>query len=238
MPQPKILTTDVVIMGGGGAGIAAGIEARDAGADVLILEKMSEPGGAAAVSGGGCCIVGTPLQESQGIKDTPDLAFDDWMKWGGPSADAVWARYYIEHTLHDLYHWAEANGVRWVDLKGQEGNSVLRWTRADDSGHGLMKALIASCQAKGAKLVTDATVTGLVHDGGRVVGVTAKTPEGPFEVRAKAVVIASGGFNSNIEMVYEAKPELKSGRVLEGSGFGATGDGHKLVRAEIGRAHV
>ena len=112
MPQPKILTTDVVIMGGGGAGIAAGIEARDAGADVLILEKMSEPGGAAAVSGGGCCIVGTPLQESQGIKDTPDLAFDDWMKWGGPAADAVWARYYIEHTLHDLYRQLTAPGSR------------------------------------------------------------------------------------------------------------------------------
>ena len=86
--------------------------------------KTAEPGGAAIISGGGCLIVGSPLQKQNGIHDTPDLAFKDWIAWGGPSADAVWARYYIEHTLHDLYHWAEGFGVKWVDLKVQEGNSV------------------------------------------------------------------------------------------------------------------
>ena len=92
MAQSRQLKTDVVILGGGGAGIAAGIEALDAGADVLVLEKMPTPGGAAIASGGGCLIVGTPLQEKTGIRDTPDLAFGDWMKWGGHAADEVWAR--------------------------------------------------------------------------------------------------------------------------------------------------
>ena len=100
--------------------------------------RAAEPGGAAIISGGGCLIVGSPLQKQNGIDDTPDLAFKDWITWGGPSADAVWARYYIEHTLHDLYHWAEGFGVKWVDLKVQEGNSVLRWTRAGRNGLGLM----------------------------------------------------------------------------------------------------
>ena len=94
---------DIAIVGAGGAGIAAGIEARDAGARVIAFEKSSAPGGAAIISGGGCLIAGSPLQKQNGIDDTPDLAFKDWMTWGGPSADAVWARYYIEHTLHDLY---------------------------------------------------------------------------------------------------------------------------------------
>src|SRR5205807_4038446 len=97
--------TDVAIVGAGAAGIAAGIEARDAGARAIAFERDAKPGGAAIISGGGCFIVGSPLQEQHGIHDTPDLAFSDWITWGGPSADEVWARYYIEHTLHDLYHW-------------------------------------------------------------------------------------------------------------------------------------
>ncbi len=233
MGETKSFTADVVVIGGGGAGIAAGIEARDAGADVLVIEKDAAPGGAAIISGGGCLIVGSPLQEKAGIKDTPDLAFDDWMKWGGPSADEVWARYYIEHTLHDLFHWAERNGVKWVDLKSQEGNSVLRWTRADDSGHGLMSRLIASYKAKGGRLITNASVSEITREGDRVTGIAGKMingESGDFTVAAKTVVVASGGFNSNVDMVKEALPALKESRVLEGSGFYARGDGHKLVR--------
>ena len=233
MAHSESMSTEVVIMGGGGAGIAAGIEALDAGAEVLVVEKAAEPGGAAITSGGGCLIVGSPLQEKAGIKDTPDLAFADWIKWGGPSADEVWARYYIEHTLHDLYHWAEQNGVKWVDLKGQEGNSVLRWTRADDSGHGLMQKLIASFKAKGGQLITGTAVTGITREADRVTGITAKTIEGELTITARAVIAATGGFNSNLDMVLEVRPELASGRVMEGSGFGATGDGHKLIR-ELG----
>src|SRR5262249_49161652 len=93
--------TDVAIVGAGGAGRAAGVEVRDKGARAIAFEQSSDPGGAAIISGGGCLVVGSPLQQQQGIRDTPDLAFKDWVAWGGPSADEVWARYYIEHTLHD-----------------------------------------------------------------------------------------------------------------------------------------
>ncbi len=232
MAHPRSMNIDVVVIGGGGAGIAAGIEALDAGAQVLVVEKAAEPGGAAITSGGGCLIVGTPLQEKAGIKDTPDLAFDDWIKWGGGSADEAWARYYIEHSLHDLYHWAERNGAAWVDIKPQEGNSVQRWTRAQNSGHGLMTSLLASFKAKGGKLVADAAVTGITREGDRVTGVAAKTNAGEeLDIAARTTLVATGGFNSNLDMIYEVRPELKSGRVLEGSGVGATGDGHKLLRA-------
>ena len=235
MAHRETMTTEVAIIGGGGAGIAAGIEALDAGAEALVIEKASEPGGAAITSGGGCLIVGTPLQEKAGIKDSPDLAFDDWIKWGGPAADPIWARYYIEHSLHDLYHWAENNGVAWIDIKPQEGNSVMRWTRADDSGRGLLTKLIASYKAKGGKMITDARVTEISQDGGRVTGLIAATgPEGDareIAISAKAVVVATGGFNSNLDMVLDARPDLKSGKIMEGSGRGATGDGHKLVRS-------
>ena len=80
------LHTDITIIGGGGAGVAAALEAGDAGASFVLIEQDEQLGGTAATSGGGCLIVGSPLRESLGIRDTPDLAFEDWVRWGG---DAV-----------------------------------------------------------------------------------------------------------------------------------------------------
>jgi predicted oxidoreductase len=223
--------TDIAIVGAGGAGMAAGIEARDAGARVIAFEKSSEPGGAAIISGGGCLIVGSPLQKENGIHDTPDLAFKDWIEWGGPSVDAVWARYYIEHTLHDLYHWAEGLGVKWVDLKVQEGNSVVRWTRTERNGLGLMTHLIEGFRGKGGEIISDTEITRLRLEDGRVTGLegrNAKTGE-PVTVRSKTVVVTTGGFNSNLDMVLEFAPDLRNDKVLEGSGRGSTGTGHTLI---------
>ena len=228
------LEYDVAIIGGGGAGIPAAIEAGRAGATAVVLEQADECGGTAAISGGGCCIVGTPLQKSQGIEDTPDLAFDDWIKWGGGSADEVWARYYLEHTLHDLYHWAEGCGARWVDMKFQEGNSVLRWHRPENNGLGLMTALIKTAESLPNITIMTATDAGrLMTKNGRVVGVTAVSRRETVEIFSKAVVVATGGFNSNLDMVLEVRPEFKKYRVMEGSGFGAKGVGHAMIK-ELG----
>ena len=224
--------TDVAIVGSGAAGIAAGIEARDAGARAVAFEKAAEPGGAAIVSGGGCCIVGSPVQKKEGIQDSPDLAFNDWIRWGGPSADEVWARYYIEHSLHDLYFWAEGLGVAWVDMKTQEGNSVTRWTRPDRNGLGLMTHMIDAFRARGGEIVPSTEITGIKVANGRVAGiegVNSETGEA-VDVASKVVVVTTGGFNSNVDMVREVKPALGNQRIMEGSGRGSTGDGHRMVR--------
>jgi flavocytochrome c len=236
MAGGKQYETDVAIIGAGGAGIAAGLEARAAGARAIAFEQAGAPGGAAIISGGGCLIVGSPLQKQNGIDDTPDLAFKDWIAWGGPSADEVWARYYIEHTLNDLYHWAESFGVKWVDLKAQEGNSVLRWTRPERNGLGLMTHLIDCFRGKGGEMVVDTEVTRLTRANGSVTGFEGRDAKSgvPVTVKAKAVVVTTGGFNSNLDMVLEYNPSLGNHRVLEGSGRGSTGSGHKLVRAAGG----
>jgi len=224
--------TDVAIVGGGGAGISAGIEARDAGARVIAFEKAAEPGGAAKISGGGCCIVGSPIQKKNGVHDTPDIAFKDWMDWGGPSADMVWARYYIEHSLHDLHDWLEGHGVKWIDVKGHEGNSLSRWHRPENSGLGIMSHLIDGYCQKGGEIVADTEITELTVENGRVTGLQGRnvaTGE-PIAVASKAVVVTTGGFNSNLGMVLENSPHLRNDKVLVGSGPGSTGTGHQMVR--------
>ncbi|MFM1816387.1 MAG: Fumarate reductase flavoprotein subunit [Pseudomonadota bacterium] len=241
MPTARHIETDVAIIGAGGAGIPAGIEALDAGARAIVFEKASEPGGAAIISGGGCLIVGTPLQEAHGIEDNPDLAFSDWVKWGGPTVDRDWARTYIEHSLHDLYHWAERNGVTWVDMKPQEGNSVTRWTRAKQSGLGLMTTLITSFRAKGGEIEAGVEIGEFKIEGGRVTGMLGKDAEtgATVDVTARAVVVATGGFNSNLDMILEVRPDLRGERIMEGSGRGSTGTGHRLIEAAGGTfAHM
>ncbi len=228
------LQTDVVIIGGGGAGIPAAIEVARAGGRAIVLETAAECGGTAAISGGGCCIVGTPLQKSQGIKDTPDLAFEDWVKWGGGQADELWARYYLEHTLHDLFYWAESCGAKWVDMKFQEGNRVLRWHRPDNNGLGLMTALIKTAESMPNITIMTSTKAGkLLTQDGRVSGVNAMRDSASFEVRGKTVVVATGGFNSNLDMVLQYRPEFKNFKVMEGSGLNAKGEGHRMVQ-ELG----
>ena len=228
----SILEVDVAIIGGGGAGIPAAIEVARAGGKAAVLEQADSCGGTAAISGGGCCIVGTPLQKAQGIEDTPDLAFEDWIKWGQGAADEVWARFYLEHTLHDLYHWAETCGAKWVDMKFQEGNRVHRWHRPDNNGLGLMTAFIKTAEAlPNIKILTSTKAGQLIMKDGRVCGVTATNSKNePIEIHSKAVVVATGGFNSNLDMVLEHRPEFKKSKVMEGSGFGAMGSGHKMIR--------
>jgi flavocytochrome c len=230
------LEADVAIIGAGGAGVAAALEAGEAGAKMILLEQDEKLGGTAAISGGGCFIVGTPLQESQGIFDTPDIAFEDWVKWGQGAADEEWARYYIEHSLHDLYFWAEKYGAKWVDMKSQEGNRVFRWHRPDNNGLGLMTALIKGVAAKGlAKILIRTQAEKLLTQNGRVSGVRGTDIKSgdTTEIRSKTVVVTTGGFNSNLDMVLEARPELKGFKVMEGSGKGSTGIGHQLI-AELG----
>ena len=186
MADAKHYETDVAIIGSGGAGIAAGIEARDAGASVIAFEKAPEPGGAAIISGGGCCLVGTPLQKEFGIDDNPDLAFDDWVKWGGPGVDQVWAKYYIEHSLHDLYYWAESLGVKWVNLLAQEGNSVDRWTRPERNGLGLMTHLVQGFRSRSGEIILNTEINRLACEDDRVTGLD-------HDLRRPSLVLGRGG---------------------------------------------
>lgn len=236
MVEQRRIVTDVAIVGSGGAGMAAAVEARTAGARVVVVEQSDSLGGAAIISGGGCCIAGSPLQESRGVHDTPDNAFEDWVRWGQGSADEQWARFYLDHSLHDLYFWAEGLGVKWIDMKFQEGNRVFRWHRPANNGLGITSALIDAARARGvSEILTSTPANRLLVQDGKVCGfsaINAKSGD-PVEIRSKAVVVASGGFNSNLDMIREARPDLKHFKIMEGSGVGATGAGHKLVR-EIG----
>jgi len=236
MISAGMLGVDVAIIGSGGAGLAAAIEARKARAQVVLIEQAETLGGASIISTGGCFVVGSPLQESHGIHDTPDDAFEDWVKWGQGAADEEWARYYIEHSLHDFYFWTEGIGVKWVDLVPFEGNRAPRWHLPKDGGLGLTTSLIETAKKLGVReIITSTAVNKIVIQDGRVCGLKAvNVKSGEMtEIQSKTVVVATGGFSGNLDMILEVRPDLKRFKIMEGGGVGATGAGHRLVR-EIG----
>ncbi|MCA9509712.1 MAG: FAD-dependent oxidoreductase, partial [Myxococcales bacterium] len=105
------LETDVAVVGLGCAGACAAIEAREAGADVVVLERASGGGGTSAQSGGLVYLGGgTPVQQACGYDDTPDAMYAFLMEACGPHADAAKVRAYCDGSVAH-FHWLEAHGV-------------------------------------------------------------------------------------------------------------------------------
>ncbi|MBI2756786.1 MAG: FAD-binding protein [Chloroflexi bacterium] len=232
--------TDVLIVGAGGAGLAAALEATVNGARVLVVDAASEAGGTARTAGGGTFVAGSPLQARLGIDDSPDLALEDWLRWGGDSVDVEWARRYVEGSVPDLYDWLATLGVDWYDVHIQEGNRVPRWHEPRGGGLAVTTALEQAARAE--PLIAwslDTRVTDLVMEAGRVTGIVAEGPNGLVELRAGAVLLASGGFCNSLDMLRQnAGGSLPvDARILLGGGYGARGEGHSLL-ARVGAQFV
>lgn len=226
---------DVVVVGAGIAGLSAALDAADAGARVTVVDMWSVFGGHAVMSQGGLCIVGSPVQQAAGIADTPDLAFNDFVKWG-EDPDREWVRFYVEGSRELIYDWVTAKGVRFDSVVSQPGNSVPRFHETHGRGLGLVSPIYREAvEHPRVSFVWNFKVTGLVRDGNRVVGVAGddmRTGE-RREVRGRTVVLATGGFQSNLEMVRTFWPASLPfpERILVGSGLNSTGSGHDVARA-------
>jgi flavocytochrome c len=226
---------DVVIVGAGGAGLAAAIEAASRGASVIVAELDSTYGGTAASSGGGCIAVGTPLQREKGYEDSPDLAFKDWVHWGRGEADEQWARYYIERSGKDVYEWLQNLGVVWVDVNFTEGNTVPRFHRPQGVGRSLAMRLYEGADKGVEAWLFDTEIDTILKREGRVVGVSGanrKTGE-KVELYGKALVMATGGFGGSREAVQHYAPRLNRYRFYVAGNRNCTGAGHRMIE-EVG----
>ena len=223
---------DVLIVGSGGAGVCAAIEAAEAGARVAIVERASSFGGATFISGGGTFMVATPLQEREGEVDSVQMAAEDWLAWGDGLADEEWARTFIEQSRVALYDWLEDRGVKWTALIPQEGNRARRWHRPDGGGEALWRRLEAAARSAGVEAwIAEAPLVDLNVDEGRFRSAILEEPDGTtYEIGCGTLVVATGGFLSNRQMVAEFRPDLVEANVLQGAGVGALGQGHQILR--------
>jgi fumarate reductase flavoprotein subunit/urocanate reductase len=208
----RVISTDVLVVGAGGAGLNAAITAAMAHAKVIVLEKQPTVGGATIISGGSMNFPDPKRQEKQGIKDSPDLMYEQTLAAGDYRADPALVR-----TLADnapgLMSWYESLGVKWDDRVFEPFGGLFprgHNTGAASAGRDYVRALYEAAKANNVEIRVNTKALELIRDAanGPVSGVRAADEDGPVTFRAKAVVIASGGFAGNVKMRMKYDPRL------------------------------
>jgi len=219
--------TDIIVIGGGAAGWSAALAAVQSGASVLLLEKLPQSGGSSAMSGGCLALAGTDLQSKQGVIDSPDLLFKDLCEVGQHMNDAGLVRTYCDAQL-ETYGWLKEANVSFSPIiETASGQSVPRVHTVDPAD--LVRALKAAAEQSGKMEYRPSTSAEalLTNDNGRVTGVRLTTGE---DIMArKAVVITSGGFAKNPEMLHQYAPQYAEAVFVAGAG--SQGDGLHMATA-------
>ncbi|MCV7154666.1 FAD-binding dehydrogenase [Mycolicibacterium pyrenivorans] len=257
---------DVIVVGAGLAGLVAACELVDRGRRVLIVDQENEAniGGQAYWSFGGLFFVDSPEQRRLGIRDSHELALQDWLGAAGFDRPEdhwprQWAHAYVDFAAGEKRSWLRDRGLRtfplvgWAERGGYDarghGNSVPRFHITWGTGPALVD--IFARRLTGMRFAHRHRVDELIVEDGTVAGVrgavlepstaargvaSSRNIQGEFEFRAQAVVVASGGIGGNHDLVRQYWP-ARMGRVPEQllSGVPAHVDGRMLeISAAVG----
>lgn len=218
---------DIVVIGAGGAGMAAAVQAHDDGVKkVVVLEKMPMVGGNTIRATGGINAAETPQQAKLGIKDSIEQMYKDTMK-GGHNLNNPELVKVLCNNAKDAVQWLIKLGGNFNDVGFMGGATNKRCHRPTGGaavGPEVVKTLYNAVEARKIDLRTDSQVVDLIVKNGAVAGVKVKGEDGKvYDINAKAVVNAAGGFAGNNAMVSKIIPRLKGFATTNHPG--ATGDG-------------
>ena len=232
---------DIVIVGAGGAGLSAAVAASETNSDLkmIVLEKQGIVGGNTNYSTGGINAAETNVQKSLGIEDSKDLFYFDTMRGGKNENIPELVRNFVEHAPVTI-SWLIGLGADLSDVGLMGGSSVKRTHRPQGGsaiGPHLMKVLQTASKKDNIEIRTSNKVTGLLTAvDGSVTGVKVQNADGSsYMISSKAVIIATGGFGANLDMVTSLQPSLRGFATLNHPG--ATGDAFGWVTA-IGGATI
>ena len=226
-------TVDVVVLGAGGAGVAAAIEAVDAGASVALLEKMPQIGGTTATSQGMIGAYESKFTKERDVHYTFEEMYGNLMSNASYRLDPELTAVTIEKSGETIDWMADRLGMNFYDVI--VGYGPLQMMHLVEGAGGAMKTAMETALAGSSvdlMLETRATEI-LMNEDGSVKGVKATCGADIVIVYAKAVVVATGGYANNPELTARLDPE-KAG--TWGIGFpGATGDGI-IMASNVGAA--
>lgn len=228
--DPNDKAYDVVVVGSGGAGLAAAIQAHDLGASVVVVEKMSVIGGNTNKASAGMNAAETKFQKLKGIVDSKDLFYKETLTGGKNKNNPELLRYFVENAP-DAIDWLDNNGIELSGITTTGGMSIDRTHRPASGaavGGFLISGLQKNINRRGIEVMLDTNVTEILTENHRVVGVKVNEEDGSVQtIKAKAVIIATGGFSANREMVEKYRPDLKG--FVTTNHKGATGSGIMIL---------
>lgn len=221
---------DVLVIGGGLAGLCAAIEAANSGAEVTLLEKLNECGGSSMLSGGLIAFSGTDMQKAAGINDSDTQLYDDLRRAGGQQNVEALVRTYVAKQM-GAYEWLKKLGTQFISVELAAGHSQPR-------AHSLrsiefMALMEQRVRDTGKVKIIFGAAAERLHrplEGGRVEGVAARINGKATNIRARrGVVLAAGGFARNAEMVNLFVPH--QAKCVVYCGPGCDGDGVRMAWA-------
>ena len=230
MGQEQIF--DVVVVGGGGAGLAAAIEARESGHSVLLLEKNPALGGSTAWSIGSVTATGTPHQRKRGIVDDPAEHWADMPGFAGELAerDNGGLRRILCNEIPDTFQWLLDSGVRFMGPMPEPPHRQPRMHNVLPNSRSFIYHLGRRARRAGVDIRTGTRVTALVQRDGRVTGVDAESEAGAMRCTARGgVVLAAGDFTNGAD--FKARFMGPQEAKVEGVNLSATGDGQRMAEA-------
>ena len=229
--DPKELKDDydIIIVGAGGAGMSAALQAKEEGKNPVILEKMPVAGGNTMKASSGMNASETKYQKEAGITDTNDKFYEETLKGGHGTNDKELLRYYVDHSASAI-DWLDSMGIKLNNLTITGGMSEKRTHRPEDGsavGEYLVHGLLNNIHEKEIPIFVNADVTEILEKDSTVDGVKVTVEGKEKEVHGKAIVVTTGGYGANPEMLEKEKPELKG--YVTTNQEGSTGDGIRMI---------
>jgi len=234
------MEVDVLVIGGGGAGLGAAIAAAEEGATVAIAEKWDRLGGNTALSTGSVPGAGTRFQRAAGIADSPERFAQDILRRTNNTAP----KHLVQALAREsgpLVEWLVDSAdapLRFEPVLKKIGHSVPRTHVAEGrSGEALFSSLERRARALGVEISVGTPALGLIAEEGRIVGARISSGSGDAvdNIRARKVVLATNGFGGNRDMLREFCPEIADAPYFGHQGN--TGEGILWGRALGARLH-
>lgn len=219
---------DVVVIGAGGAGLVAAIEAKNNGAkNVIVLEKMAFAGGNTLISGGEYAAPNNWVQVKKGLKDSNDAFYNDILKGGDNEGDPKLVRVLADNALSGAEWLKDYINMTFEDRQMFFGGHSVERSLVPQGATGveMISKLLAKAEELNIPVLYETPATELMVDKGRVTGVKAVSEDKEYTFLAKdGVILATGGFGSNLEMRVKYNKDVDE-NILSTNTVGITGDG-------------
>jgi fumarate reductase flavoprotein subunit len=218
------VTTDVVVVGGGGSGLTAAINVKYGNKDVILVEKMPMLGGNTIFGSTSLTANNSKIMQEQGTA-VSDEEFFDWYMKKDPTCDPDAAKVIVEKS-GEAIDWLAGLGMDLTRVINTYGHSP-----ADGSAPGphIIKALKDEAEKQGVDYRLNTRATEIIMDGDKVAGVKVTGPDGEYNIYAKAVILCAGGFAANPDMI--AQYDSRWEGIGCSSSIGQTGDGILMAQA-------